>query len=268
MSRSDGWSVAFTLVAAGIAYFIGGKYTAWGSIAVGAATILYLLATRKKTEPTPIAVKAIQKQEANPTQNQNVTLNLPAYPAPQPAAPAPRREPRPKPRPNLQINSYRMAKIDDALGDHGEVKGFYFPDDQSKPNAAVACIKNRANSDGEGVYLDNVRATLSFRDAQDNEIGHGINQACWVGGLFNATFDVEESHCVILAVMRGDEVGVPSLKEENTGMGMTISAQAYVFDKAPRSVELILVAQGRRVLEPTVFAFEDEHGEAIIKMKT
>jgi|GEM_PF-3818745 len=35
MARSDFWSIAATLIAAGIAYFIGGKWSAYGSIAVG-----------------------------------------------------------------------------------------------------------------------------------------------------------------------------------------------------------------------------------------
>jgi len=268
MARSDFWSIAATLIVAGIGYFVGGKVTAYGCIGLGAVIILYLFATHKKSELAPVTVKqeANPSMTASPSLSQSINLHIPPLPPIPEAAPL---VPKPRPRPNLQLQSYRMAKIDDVLGDHGEMNGFCFPDDQSKPNAAVACIKNRSNADGEGVYLDDVRATLTFRDAQDNEIGHGINQACWVGPLFNATFDVEESHCVILAVMRGDEIGVPYLKEENTGMGLAISAEAHVFDKAkvPQSVELILVAQGRRVLEPIVFAFEDENGEATIKRK-
>src|SRR5216683_7426490 len=52
MSRSDGWSVAFTLLGAGTAYFIGGKYSAWGSIGVAAIIMLYLLFTKKAKSPS------------------------------------------------------------------------------------------------------------------------------------------------------------------------------------------------------------------------
>jgi hypothetical protein len=91
-----------------------------------------------------------------------------------------------------------MAQIEESLGQHGGMTGFHFTDDQSKPNAAVVCIKNKS-TDGEVAYMREVRAALTFRDNNGHEIGQGISQACWVdNNLRNASFDVEDSKCVIL----------------------------------------------------------------------
>jgi len=57
-----------------------------------------------------------------------------------------------------------MATIEESLGEHGEMSGFHFPDDQSKPNAAVACIKNKSK-DGEVAYLPDVRAAAFTKPA-------------------------------------------------------------------------------------------------------
>jgi hypothetical protein len=265
MSRNDFWSIAATLIVAGAAYFVGGKVTAWGCIGLGAGIILYLLFTHKSAEPVAVSVKqeANSAMTANPSLSQNINLHIPLHPP----EPAPRPEPKPRPRPNLQLQNCRMATIEDVLGDHGGMKGFCFPNDQSKPNAAVACIKNRANADGDGVYADNVRATLTFRDENGKEIGHGVNQACWVGDLQNASFAVEESHCVILAIMRDGEVAVPYIKEENTGFGIAVSADANVFDKDLSSVELILVANNKLLMEPMIFDLVEVDGHAGIKLR-
>jgi len=53
MSRGDGWSVAATLVIAGIAYFIGGAKAAIGAIVVGVLIGLYLHLTKGKHGKVP-----------------------------------------------------------------------------------------------------------------------------------------------------------------------------------------------------------------------
>jgi hypothetical protein len=263
MSRSDGWSVAFTLLAAGTAYFISGKYSAWGSIGIAVVIIVYLLFT-KKTEQPPFTVS--QKQEASPTlqsnPTQSVTVNLPPHP---PARPAPRPASKPQPKPNLQVNTYRMANVDESVGDHD---GFCFPDDQSEPNAAVACIKNKSTSE-PGVYVSDVRATLTFRDEAGNEIGHAVNRACWVDNhLKNATFDLEESHCVILAVIHDGKCIAPYVKEEFAHFEMGISLEALIVNPVPSSVELILIANSNRVMEPKIFDLVQVDGKPTIKLRS
>jgi hypothetical protein len=71
MSRSDFWSIAATLIVAGVAYFVGGKISAYGCIGLGMCIALYLLATHKKERPQPSVSMTANpyqdaKQEANP----------------------------------------------------------------------------------------------------------------------------------------------------------------------------------------------------------
>lgn len=261
MSRSDFWSIAATLIVAGIAYFIGGARTAYGCIGLGVAIALYLLATNKKP-PTQVPVenkqkqevRQVVKQEANPSLKQDFHFNLPG-PAPAPPRVSPA---KPKAQHNLQFHSCSMAKIGENLGSHGEMNGFHFPEDQSKPNAAIVCIKNKSR-EGEVAYLNEVRAALTFRDHKGQEIGRGIDQACWVEThLKNPSFDVEETHCVILAVIRDDGVLVPSVRGQMTQFGMCLNVDAVKLETVPSTVKLILVANGNRVMEPKTFAFFDD----------
>jgi hypothetical protein len=112
MSRSDFWSIAATLIVAGVAYFVGGARTAYGCIGLGVAIALYLFATHKKAEPhTPVEykqnqeVKQVVKQEANPSLKQDFHFNLPAPVTGQPAFPAPV---KPKPQHDTQLRDFRL----------------------------------------------------------------------------------------------------------------------------------------------------------------
>jgi hypothetical protein len=145
MSRSDFWSIAATLIVAGIAYFVGGRVSAYGCIALGICIALYLLTTHKKEQSSsPVTLTSNPHQEVK--QEANPTINVYAHPPEKPVAPAPR--PKPKPTHNLHLHSCRMAKIEESMGNHGEMNGFHFPYNQSEPNAAVACIKNKSHEGG------------------------------------------------------------------------------------------------------------------------
>lgn len=141
MSRSDFWSIAATLIITGAAYFAGGRISAYVCIGFGVLIALYLLATHKKTEPAPANASAKAQATANPqlTANpvQSVVLNLSDKQEKHSVPP-----PKPKPQHNLQLHSCKMLQVDESLGPHGEMGGFHSSDDQSKPNAAVVCIRN------------------------------------------------------------------------------------------------------------------------------
>src|SRR5262249_15753066 len=140
---------------------------------------------------------------ANPSQTQNVNVNL----SPLSPLPAPLPAPKPRPQHNLRLHSCKMMKIEPSYGEGGDVQGFHPTDDQSKPNAAVVCVRNKSK-DSEVAYLDSVRAALVFRDSDGHEIGSGIHQAVWLGnGMHNPSFDLEETKCVILAFAVRDANG-------------------------------------------------------------
>jgi len=264
MARSDFWSIAATLITAGIAYFIGGKWSAYGSIAVGVLIALYLLFTKKK-EPTRANISV--RQEANPTQtvnsnpqqNVNASPTINVYPERRPARPARTFVERQKPSHNLKLQACRLAAIEETLAEHGSVNGFCLSPDQSRPNAVIACIRNKS-SEGEVAEVEDVRATLTFKDENMREIGHGIHQACWMSsGLGNPDFGLEETYCVILIMFRGDENATPYIKTENTSWGLGVEVMPYMHPAtAPRYVELILVGKEKRLVEPLLFELSED----------
>jgi hypothetical protein len=273
MSRSDGWSIAATLIVAGIAYFIGGQRSAYGCIALGFVIALYLLSTHKKVEPTPASASASATAQsspqmaANPSMNQSTHIHLDG---------SERLEgpklPPPKPRPphNLQLHSCRMIQIDESRGPHGEMGGFHSTDDQSKPNAAVVYIRNKSK-DSEVSALRDVRAALIFRDSGGKEIGSGIHQAVWVDNhLHNPSFDLEETKCVILVVMKSEAKILRLLslyiREQMTSYGLVSNIEAYALDGSLNTVELILLSKNVRVMEPMVFEFFLENDNPGIRL--
>jgi hypothetical protein len=279
MSRSDFWSIAATLIVAGVAYFVGGQKTAYGCIALGVLIVLYLLLTHKKSEPASASSTANAQATASPqiTANPQLTANPKVsthihLPGSERREKPPQSQPKPKPQHNLQLHSCKMVQIEESLGPHGEMGGFHITDDQSKPNAAIVCIRNKSK-DGEVADLYDVRAALVFRDSAGLEIGNGIHRALWVNNhLSNASFDLEETKCVIVACIQHDKAGeivgatAPYIRELPTNHGITPVVEAYELDGKLETVELILLSKTSRVMEPMVFEFFDDNGELGIRL--
>jgi hypothetical protein len=279
MSRSDFWSIAATLIVAGVAYFVGGQKTAYGCIGLGVLIALYLLSTHKRSEPTPVSSTANAQATASPqiTANPQLTaspkmsthIHLPGSQRREKPSQSP---PKPKPQHNLQLHSCKMLQIEDSIGPHGEMGGFHSTDDQSKPNTAVVCIKNKSK-EGEVADLHDVRAALIFRDGNGKEIGNGIPRAVWVNNqLGNASFDLEETKCVIVAIMQQDAKGevvgatAPYIRELPTNYGLSLIVEAYELDENLSTVELFLLSKNSRVMEPMMFEFFDENNKPGIRL--
>ena len=275
MSRSDFWSIAATLIVAGVAYFVGGQKTAYGCIVLGVVIILYLLLTHKKSESPSASITANQqvtanpKMEANPKMSQSVHLHLPRS---EKQEKPPLISPKPKPKHNLQLHSCKMLQIEENLGPHGEMNGFHITDDQSKPNTAVVCVKNKSKDSEVGI-LDNVRAALVFRDGNGKEIGNGVDQAVWVDNYMgNASFDLEETKCVIVAVVQRDYQGrmtgsvAPYIQAHPTQYGQSLRVEAYPLDGNVSTVEVILLSKNSRVMEPMIFELFDDNGKPEIRL--
>jgi hypothetical protein len=279
MSRSDFWSIAATLIVAGVAYFVGGQKTAYGCIALGVLIVLCLLLTHKKSEPASVSSASNAQATANPqiTANPQLTANPKVsthihLPGSERREKPPQSPSKPKPQHNLQLHSCKMLQIDESVGPYGEMGGFHSTDDQSKPNAAVVCIKNKSK-EGEVADLHDVRAALVFRDSSGREIGSGIHQALWVNNhLRNASFDLEETKCVIVAVMQYDASGgivgaaAPYVRELPTSYGTSFVVEPYSLDENPDTVELILLSKNSRVMEPMIFEFFAEEGKSGIRL--
>jgi hypothetical protein len=271
MSRSDFWSIAATLIITGAVYFVGGRISASVCIGLGVLIALYLLATYKKHEPVPPSASANAQATANPHLSanpvQSVIVNL-SDKQEKPTVPPP----KPKPQHNLRFHSCKMLQIDESLGPHAEMGGFHSTDDQTKPNAAVVCIRNKSK-DGEVADLHDVRAALVFRDGNRQEIGSGIHQAVWVNNhLRNASFDLEETKCVIVAIMeyaangKITEAMAPYIREYQTEYGPTYGVEQYRLDENFHTVELILLSKNARVMEPMVFELFEDNGKVEIRL--
>jgi hypothetical protein len=279
MSRSDFWSIAATLIVTGVGYFVGGPKTAYGCIGLGVFIILYLIFTHKKNK-LAVSTTASAQSTANPqitanpqlTANPNVSQSLHLHLSDQQKQKPPLAPSKPKPQHNLGLHSCKMVQIEENIGPHGEMNGFHSTDDQSKPNAAVVCIKNRSK-EGEVAYLHDVRAALVFRDSNGLEIGSGIHQAVWVNNhLSNASFDLEETKCVIVAHMDVDASGkiveavAPYIQEHQIDYGLSFTVEPYRLDENLGTVELILLSKNSRVMEPMMFEFFTEDNKPGIKL--
>lgn len=275
MSRSDFWSIAATLIVAGAGYFVSAKVTAYTCIGLGVATILVLLLTPKKSETASASQTANPQMIANPQMTANPQINqhfhLPGSEKPEQRTLPPV---KPKPQHNLKFHSCRMAKIRETLGNRAEMEGFHLPDDQSNPNAAVVFIKNKSK-EGEVAHINDVRAALTFRDSSGKEIGQGIYQACWADShLRNASFDLEETKCVILVIFQGGptiqdlQTVSPYIKEEPSRYGAMLTVEALYLDESLSTVELILLSKRERVMEPMTFELTVEDGKPGIKLVT
>src|SRR5260370_27513397 len=98
MSRSDFWSIAATLIVAGVGYFVSGKATAYGCIGLGVFIMITLLLARKKQEASltqTATLTANPQMTAHPHQSQNISLHLPG-PANQEKLVRPPADPRPQ----------------------------------------------------------------------------------------------------------------------------------------------------------------------------
>jgi len=280
VSRGDVWSAAITLVIAGAAIFINSKWTAWGSIILGSGAIIVLLLWPEKKEQTGSS-SATAKAEANPKQEQVFNPNFnPVITQEAPkveinfgreSEPYPRRiqEPKLTPTSNLQFRFCKMAKLDIEYSDHGATEGFSLSRETGHlhPNAAIACIKN-VSRDGPTAEVDRVRATMTFKDASGQEVGHGVSRGCWLANkLTDANFEVETTHCAVLIYFDGDEAATPYIKEEITEYGLGITAEPCILNPVPKYIELILVSGNQRAMPPMTFELgQNGAGDRWIKL--
>jgi len=177
MSRGDWWSVSATLVAGGIAYFIGGAKAAIGCIVVGLAIAVILHFTGRKKEkekegdkPATVGVRDSfnpnLKQEANPSFHPHIGGEKQ-----QPALSSPLKG-EPELAPNIRCLGSTSLKL--RLGMDG--LGFY--DTYGDHQSAMVCFRNETSTQKKVAAIKNVRAAISFFDRAGLEMGTGIAEAC------------------------------------------------------------------------------------------
>ncbi len=170
----------------------------------------------------------------------------------------------PRTKPNLTLLlPTKTKRIRKGIGLHGEFGGFY-DGDSDNPYAAVACFRNRSTPLGVApVY--GARAAIIYRDSQGQEIGDGVSSAFWMGDFRDINFEAEQTHCVIVVMLDGD--GIPGAifqREIPHWMGPSVHPDGYEIGKSLKSIELVILHENSRLIEPIIFDFSIERGQPVI----
>ena len=100
-----------------------------------------------------------------------------------------------------------------------------------------------------------VTAKLVFRDAEGQELGQGIDRACWLehGGT-SVDFDVGHSHCAVLVVVAGADkpIFVPYKTRVRANHRLTFVTETFKFDHPPATIELRLLSSRNELLLPAM----------------
>lgn len=274
MSRGDGWSVAATLIATGIGYFVGGPKAAWGCLIVGLliALILHFTRPRKELGTLPAALPSVKdsfnpefKQETSPTQTQNMTgvkfeTHYHGTSSRSPAPPAPPRVSPPKNRPNMRCLGPTDLIIRQGLDGHGFYEG---TNDDGVPGSIV-CFRNESSEQREVPTAYRVRAALSFFNEAGAEIGNGISEGCWFGDHQHVDFELHESHCVVVLLVRRGEFVCPYLRSVSAHWGKGWVIEGEVLRETPKTVEVRLLGRNELFLPPCVFDIAVEKGRVLL----
>lgn len=228
MSRGDAWSVAVTLAATGIGYFVSGPKTAWGCLILGVliALFLHFSAAHKDAGAEKTAAPVIKDSfnpqfEANP--QIHLHLNEPERtPKPFVASVMPPQKPD---KPNLQC---RRAYPKRMWVGH-EISG-------RNIDALVAEIGNEL---GEKVGKANgIRTHLTYKGG--DEILQVICPAQWERDGYDVYLKPGESENVVLAINMGewfsreyDGINLKTCSEIQLRLldgGSTVLGEAIIFD--------------------------------------
>jgi hypothetical protein len=199
MSRADWWSVAATLLATGVGYFVGGEKAAYGCLIAGAiiALVLHFTRHKKKEEAKPEPEKSSDlkvkdsfnpsfKQEANPSFH----VHLGSEPTPVPPPPKEKES-------NLVLNKklsigplYLIADIWSKTA-HEDVRNSA----QYRYQAIYAEVKNSGKPDEEVGPVHDIKAELVIDDEE-------LTPLPWIDQHFNrANFQFGDVKFVVLAVV-------------------------------------------------------------------
>jgi hypothetical protein len=201
MSRGDAWSLAITLIATGIGYFVGGPIAAWVCLIAGLVIALILHFTRPKKEEekkpeTPVAVSVKDsfnpqiKQEANPSFH----LHLGSEPKRLPPLPVPK--PKEK-ESNLVLNKKLSIGPLYLIGDiwSKTVQEDARNPEQYRYQAIYAEVKNSGKPDEEVGPVHDIKAELVIDDEE-------LTPLPWIDQHFNrANFQFGDVKFVVLAVV-------------------------------------------------------------------
>jgi len=217
---------------------------------------------KKETSPPqslpPIDNSATQRQSTGAVTQQVFLGGQPQSP-PKPE--------EPKPRPNIRCLGPATGRLRLGMDGHG----FYEDGEGRSPESvdgAMVCFRNESSVEKKVAAVLNVRASISFLDESGVEIGTGISEACWLGDLRKINFYIENSHCVIVALMfKNGTLHCPYLRHVHTNWGEGLLTEFYILKVRPKTVELRLIRENELLLAPCVFDFSIIDGQPILKQR-
>jgi hypothetical protein len=139
---------------------------------------------------------------------------------------------------------------------------------QESHPAATVCFRNEASTKRQVKLVYNARASIVFMDDSGQEMGIGIAEACWRGDLRNIDFVLEETQCVVVAILLKDGTFTcPSIRRTRTQWGDGLTTEVQRFDAYPKTIEVRLIKENDLLLEPCVFDFSIVDGRPALKQR-
>jgi len=223
-----------------------------------AAIILVFEGRRQKSDDRWSPVPLNATQIAAPHIEQHVHVS--EKPVPQRIAP---RAAVVKPAPNLTLISYPCIRI----RQDGAEQGFYESNDPEDFYAIKACFRNESAASRKVAPVYGVRAAIIYRNGEKQELGNGIADACWIGDPGRIDFPLDQSHCVILAIVGGDGViGNFYRRSVHAHWGMGTVIESYRIAEELKSIEVRLLGGEEPLIKPILFDFSLIDGKPEVRV--
>jgi len=204
------------------------------------------------------STNAVVVQNASPRIEQKVIIG-PELLRKRPPVP---KEDTSRPKPNLTFKGVKVVHVREGID-----SGFWDSDNVKDPYAVIACFRNESSMTKEVAPAYDVRCAIMFHDSQRNEIGNGISEALWVNSPGRAHFDVEVSHCAILAIVADDRIVSFCKREVRAHWGSGFVIDAYPLSKDLSTVEFRILRESELLFKPLVLDFSLRDGRPEVKLR-
>jgi hypothetical protein len=152
------------------------------------------------------------------------------------------------PSPNIQFVGLRTLRV--GMNQRPGEETFYETGDATDPYGLVVCFRNDPISGTRISDADHVLAQLIYRDAQGNEIGHGVSRACWLQDYGDfIDFAVGDTRCVLAGVVRNTVFTTFWRRARTTdGLGDTLNIDYFEWPTTVASIEVRLIGNNGALL--------------------
>jgi hypothetical protein len=212
-----------------------------------------------RREPSPSPTNSVTQ---SPSITVSPTIHV-THPKP-PELPKPQPRPVvPKPGPNficLGPETIRARFFDDTHEQY-----FYLSPDETGTFILVVGFRNEP----KGVWVENVRVNVVYRDSDGKEIGTGIARASWLGDHMDMKdFHVGDSHSAVMVVFDRVERDLSNLTKirRHTVYGDVVESGKYYIRDNLKTIEVRLLSGDQLLIEPVRMSFSIADGRPTATM--